>query len=278
MLRPLEFYKELIKQLDCRDKEVGHFFERSWYCIFNLHKEHLLYNPDILIVGSGLYGSVIAEKLASNGNNVLIIEKRNHIGGNCYDYIDEQSGILVSKYGAHIFHTNNEEVWKYVNKFSKWIEYKHKVYGKSGDKYFPVPINITTVNTICDTNIKNEEELNEYLDSVRDLSILEPKNSEEYCLSKFGKELYEKVIKEYTYKQWNKYPDELNPSVLQRISLRKSFEEGYFDDKYQALPEKGYTKFIENIINNKNILVLYNTDYEQFKKSIDLNNIYGSHR
>jgi UDP-galactopyranose mutase len=263
--RPLDYYVSLRKQLKLDNIELEKYLERAWYYIFNLHKEQIFSNPDFVVVGSGLSGSVIAERLSNHGK-VLIIEKREHIGGNCYDYIDSETNILVSRYGAHLFHTNNEDVWEYVNKFSEWFDYKHKVYGKIADKIFPIPININTVNILCNQSIKNEHEMNEYLDSVRDKSITDPKNSEEYCLMKFGKELYEKIIKEYTFKQWNKYPNELDASVLKRIPVRYDFSEGYFTDKYQALPKNGYTKFIENIVANDNILVLFNQNFFDLKE------------
>jgi UDP-galactopyranose mutase len=272
--RPLEFYKNLIKQLNHINPEVGHFFERAWYYIFNIHKDNIIKNPDFIVVGSGLSGVVLAEQLSEKTNKkVLIIEKRDHIGGNCYDYFDEETNIIISKYGAHLFHTNSDNVWDFVNKYSEWFEYKHKVYGKIDDKIFPVPINIKTVNLLCNLNIKNEEEMKEYLESVRDKTIIEPKNSEEYCLNKFGNDIYEKVIKYYTKKQWDKYPNELDVSVLKRIPIRYDFTEGYFNDKYQALPKYGYTNFINNIVNKTNICILYNTDFFEYKNKIDLKSI-----
>lgn len=268
LTRPKHFYEDLLKHLQTINPETGFYFERSWYYIFNLHKQNIINEPDVIVVGSGLSGVVVAEREAQKGNKVLIIEKRDHIGGNCYDYVDRETGIRVSKYGAHLFHTNNEQVWKYVNKFSEWIPYHHKVYGLIDDKIVPIPINIKTVNTLCNTNITNEQEMIEYLDSVRDKTITDPQNGEEYCLSKFGRDLYEKVIKDYTKKQWDKYPNELDVSVLQRIPIRYNFQEGYFNDKYQALPKDGYTSFIMNIVDNINIVAMYNTDYFDYSKNI----------
>jgi UDP-galactopyranose mutase len=261
--RSLDFYKGLLNQLEgLSNPEIGHYFERSWYYIFNLHKNDIITNPHILVVGAGLSGIVMAERLATEKNKrVLVIDKRYHIGGNCYDYIDSKTNIRISKYGAHLFHTNSEKVWEYINNFSDWKPYKHKVYGKIKEKIFPIPINIRTINILFDKNIQTKEQMIEYLDSVRDKTIVDPKNSEEYCLSKFGKELYEKVIKDYTKKQWDKYPNELDVSVLKRLPIRYDFSEGYFNDKYQVLPKNGYTEFINNIANNKKICVLYNTDY-----------------
>ena len=216
---------------------------------------------DILIIGCGLSGVVMAERFANKLNKkVLIIEKRDHIGGNIYDYIDEETNILMSKYGAHLFHTNNEIVWNYINRFSKWIRWDHEVVGVINDKLINIPVNINTVNVLCNENIKNTEEMNEWLNKNQ-IKYNEIDNSEKMGKSRVGNILYEKIFKEYTYKQWNKYPEELDPSVLARIPIRNDFDVRYFDDKYQVLPEKGYTKFIENILDNKNIKVLLNTNY-----------------
>jgi UDP-galactopyranose mutase len=216
---------------------------------------------DVLIVGCGLSGVVIAEKFASVLNKkVLIIDKRDHIGGNCYDYYDKDTNILMNKYGAHLFHTNSERVWEYVNRFDKWIRWDHEVYSMIENKLVNIPVNINTVNKICDQNIKNSEEMDKWLyeNQVKYDSIT---NSEEMAKSRVGDTLYEKMFKNYTYKQWEKYPHELDASVLARIPIRNNFDNRYFDDKYQGLPEKGYTHFIEKILDNKNITVKLNTDY-----------------
>lgn len=228
-------------------------------------------NKMYLIVGSGLSGSVIAERIANVLNEkVLIIEKLSHIGGNCYDYIDEETNILCNKYGAHIFHTNNEEVWQYINSFNtKWINWQHKVVSKVDDKYVPIPINITTVNELLNKNINDKNEMNEWL-KRNQISYENINNSEEMALSRIGTVLYNKLIKDYTYKQWNKYPIELDKSVLERIPVRNDNNCRYFNDKYEALPEKGYTKFIEELLNNELITVLLNTDYNEYKKTNDL--------
>ena len=223
--------------------------------------------PSCLIVGCGLSGVVIAERIANKiNNNVTIIEKRNHIGGNCYDYYDNETGILLNKYGAHLFHTNNEEVWKYINTFDKWIRWEHKVLTYTDDKFVSIPVNITTINELCEENLENENDVNKWLEKnqVKYNSI---NNSEEMAKSRIGNKLYEKLIKDYTFKQWNKYPNELDKSVLQRIPIRPNFDTRYFNDKYQALPEKGYTHFFTKILDNKNIEVKLNTDYFEHIKN-----------
>lgn len=218
---------------------------------------------DILIIGAGISGAVLAERYASTGKKVLIIEKRNHIAGNCYDYVDE-NGILVSKYGAHLFHTNDESVWEYVNKFSEWYSWEHRVIARVCDKTVPIPVNITTVNELFGTSIANENEMKTWLEEHRS-PIAKPSNGEEAVLSRVGPILYEKMFKHYTKKQWDKYPAELDASVLERIPVRTNFDDRYFSDTYQALPKGGYTKLFENILDNPNIEVLLETDYFDVK-------------
>ena len=219
-----------------------------------------------LIIGCGLSGVVLAERIANKLNQkVTIIEKRNHIGGNCYDYIDIETGILMNKYGAHLFHTNNEEVWKYINQFDEWKRWEHKVLTNTDNKLVSIPVNITTINELCDEHLQNENDVNEWLKNNQvKYDIIN--NSEEMAKSRIGNKLYEKLIKDYTFKQWNKYPNELDKSVLERIPIRPNFDTRYFNDKYQALPHKGYTHFFEKILDNKNIEVKLNTDYFEFIK------------
>ncbi|MFH7019205.1 UDP-galactopyranose mutase [Flavobacterium sp. FlaQc-47] len=220
-------------------------------------------NIDILIIGAGISGAVLAERYASIGKRVLIIEKRNHIAGNCYDYIDE-NGILVSKYGAHLFHTNEESVWEYVNQFSKWYPWEHKVVARVDDKTVPIPVNITTVNRLFNTNINSEEEMKNWLEENR-TAIESPSNGEEAVLNRVGAVLYEKMFKHYTKKQWDKYPAELDASVLNRIPVRYNYDDRYFSDTYQALPEGGYTQLFASILKHPNIEILLETDYFDVK-------------
>jgi len=221
---------------------------------------------DILIVGAGISGAVLAERYASIGKKVLIIEKRNHIAGNCFDYIDE-NGILVSKYGAHLFHTNDEEVWEYVNLFSEWYDWEHKVIARVDGKTVPIPVNITTVNTLFDEQIATESEMNAWLESNR-INFEKPANGEEAVLNRVGFELYEKMFKHYTKKQWDKFPAELDASVLERIPVRHNYDDRYFSDKHQALPKGGYTQLFEKILANPNIEVLLNTDFFDVKDEL----------
>jgi UDP-galactopyranose mutase len=228
---------------------------------------------DILIVGCGLSGIVIAERFANILNKkVLIIDKRDHVGGNVYDYIDKETNILVSKYGAHLFHTNNERVWEYINKFDKWVRWDHQVLGYVDDKLINIPVNINTVNTLCNENIQSSEEMDKWLEKNQ-IKYDNIDDSEKMGKSRVGEYLYDKIFKDYTYKQWNKYPNELDASVLARIPIRNDHDNRYFNDKYQVLPENGYSHFVNEILNNKNIEVKLNTDYFEFiKNNNEINN------
>ena len=215
----------------------------------------------ILVVGAGLSGSVIARHYADCGEKVVVLEKRNHIAGNCYDYRNE-AGILVSQYGPHIFHTKSDRIWDYVNRFCKWIPYIHRVAGTDGTKTFPVPINIETVNTIYGVELKDGDEMKEFL-ADKIIPCADPKNSEELSLARFGTEIYETIIKGYTQKQWNRSPTDLDPAVVARIPIRFSWEDQYFTDKFQALPENGYTAFVAEILAHENIDVRLSTSFTE---------------
>ena len=220
-----------------------------------------------LVVGCGLSGATIAERIANCLNErVIIIDKRKHIGGNCYDYVEKNTNIRINKYGAHLFHTNNKEVWDYVNKFSEWVRWEHKVLSKVDGKFVSIPVNITTVNELCGENLQTTEEMNEWL-KKNQIKYDKIENSEQMAKSRIGEELYNKLVKNYTYKQWNKYPNELDASVLARIPIRNNFDTRYFSDKYQALPKNGYTNFIRNMIKHDNIISLVNTSYADLKKN-----------
>jgi UDP-galactopyranose mutase len=227
---------------------------------------------DILIVGCGLSGVVIAERFANQNKRVLIVDKRDHIGGNVYDYIDSDTGILMNKYGAHLFHTNNDRVWEYVNRFSNWIRWDHEVVASVDRKLVSVPVNITTVNSLCGENLQTTAEMNAWLEKTQ-VKYEAIDNSEKMAKSRVGSVLYDKLIRDYTFKQWGKYPEELDASVLARIPIRNDFDTRYFTDKYQALPERGYTEFIKNILDNPNITVRVNTDYFEFTKDLDLSGV-----
>jgi UDP-galactopyranose mutase len=213
----------------------------------------------IAIVGAGITGAVIAERYASKGHTVHVFEKRDHIAGNCYDYIDENN-IIISKYGPHFFHTNNERVWDYIQQFATWIPYEVRVKSRVGEKIVPVPVNINTVNELFGLSLSTKEDMEHWL-KQNQVAIDNPSNSEEVALSRVGHQLYELMFKGYTTKQWERPPSDLNPSVLARIPVRDDWEDRYFTDKYQALPKGGYTKFIGEMFNSDLITVHLNRDF-----------------
>jgi UDP-galactopyranose mutase len=233
----------------------------------DLEREKDEYEYDVVVVGAGISGATVAERYADIGNKVLIIDKRDHIAGNCYDY--DMEGIRVNKYGAHIFHTNYEDVWEYVNRFSKWDAYEHKVVAKLGDKLVPVPVNITTINTIFGLNLDENTAPGWFVLHSGDSGKLQnPQNSEEACIARVGKQLYEMLFKPYTRKQWNKDPSELDPSILERIPVRHTFNDRYFSDKYEALPRYGYTEFVRKMLDHPNITIKLNTDFAKIKDKL----------
>jgi len=223
---------------------------------------------DLLIVGAGLSGAVIAERCSKElGMTSLIIDSRDHLGGNCYDYVEEH-GIRVSKYGAHLFHTKYERVWDYVTRFSEWMPYDHRVRGLVPDRngvkrLVPIPPVQATVNALYGESISSEEEMQAWYDSQRVPCPGEhPANSEEAALSRVGPELYESIFKHYTKKQWDKYPAELDASVMLRLPCRTSTDERYFGDDWQALPLRGYTRIFENmLLDDPNITLRLGVDY-----------------
>jgi UDP-galactopyranose mutase len=221
---------------------------------------------DIVCVGAGISGATLAERYASLGKKVLVIDKRDHIAGNCFDYVNEH-GILVSKYGPHYFHTNYDDVWRYVNQFTKFNEYQHRVLSYVDGKLVPVPVNIDTVNQLFGENITTEEQMKIWLENHTE-NIETPQNSEESSLRRVGRDLYEKMFKGYTKKQWDMYPSELEASVMDRIPVRTNHDNRYFTDIHQGVPEYGYTKMFENILKNPNIEVRLNTTYEEVEKEI----------
>jgi UDP-galactopyranose mutase len=224
---------------------------------------------DVLIVGCGLSGAVLAERFSSILNRkVLVIEKRNHVAGNCYDYT--QDGILVNKYGAHLFHTNDKGVWDYIQNFSEWVRWDHRVVGRVDGKLVPIPVNINTVNSLCGTNIKSQEEMRQWLSKVQ-IVPEKMENGEQMALSRVGKDLYQKIFHPYTWKQWNKYPKHLDPSVLARIPVRDDFDDRYFNDRFQALPRYGYTQFVKNMLSHPNIQIMLDTDFFGIQKDLEYN-------
>lgn len=217
---------------------------------------------NILIVGSGFAGATVANSLANTGFSIVIIDKRPHIAGNAHDHTDKD-GILIHKYGPHIFHTNSEKIFNYLSRFTKWNEYEHKVRSVISSKEYPFPINRNTVNALYNTNF-TEEETEKFFDCIR-IPIEHPKTSEEVVLNSVGRELYEKFFLNYTIKQWGLHPSELKAGVAARIPVRANTDDRYFTDKFQTMPADGYTKIFERMLDHPNITVRLNTDFFDVK-------------
>jgi UDP-galactopyranose mutase len=198
---------------------------------------------DYLIVGSGLFGSVFAQQCRENGLKVLVLEKRDHIGGNCYT--EERDGINCHLYGPHIFHTNDERIWNYINRFTEFHPYKHTVKVTHENDVFSFPINLLTLQQLW--GIRTPEEANQKIASVRK-DIKNPKNLEEWSLSQVGEDIYNIFIKGYTTKQWGKDPKDLPSSIIKRIPIRTNFDDSYFGDKFQGIPVGGYTQLFEKML------------------------------
>ncbi len=216
---------------------------------------------DYLIVGAGFAGSVMAERLASASNKrVLICDKRPHIAGNAYDHYNEH-GILVHKYGPHIFHTNSTEVFEYLSRFTEWRPYEHRVRASVDGMILPIPINLDTINRLYGMNLTSAQ-VQGFFDSIAELKdkVL---TSEDVVVSKVGRELYEKFFRNYTRKQWGLDPSELDASVIARVPVRTNRDDRYFTDTYQAMPLHGYTRMFERMLDHPNIKILLNTDYRE---------------
>ncbi|HYH00576.1 MAG TPA: UDP-galactopyranose mutase [Terriglobales bacterium] len=216
---------------------------------------------DFFIVGAGFAGSVLAERLAKVANKrVLICDKRNHIGGNAYDHYND-AGILVHKYGPHIFHTNSREIFEYLSNFTEWRQYEHHVLASVDGQLVPMPINLETINKMYNMNL-NSTEMEDFLRSVAEPRT-EVRTSEDVVVSRVGRELYEKLIRNYTRKQWDLDPSELEAAVTARLPIRTSRDTRYFTDVYQAMPLHGFTRMFENMLDHPNITIALNVDYRE---------------
>jgi UDP-galactopyranose mutase len=223
---------------------------------------------DFLIVGAGLSGAVLAERLGQEGKKVLIVDKRNHIGGNTFDYFNSD-GVLVHKYGPHIFHTNSPDVFNYLGRFTEWRPYEHRVLASVDGMMVPIPINMNTINILYGLNLSCDE-VSSFLNTKAEKKerIV---TSEDVVLSHVGKDLYEKFFKGYTRKQWGMDPSELDASVAARIPTRSNKDNRYFTDIYQAMPLHGYTRMFEKMLDHPNISIMLNTDFKDLEKWIPYN-------
>jgi UDP-galactopyranose mutase len=226
---------------------------------------------DYLIVGAGFAGSVLAERLANQANKkVLIIDKRDHIAGNAYDYYNND-GILIHKYGPHIFHTNSKEVFEYLSQFTLWRPYEHKVLASVDGQLVPIPINLNTINQLYGLNLSSADVESFFAERAEKVDRV--KTSEDVVVSKVGRELYEKFFRGYTRKMWDLDPSELDASVTARVPTRTNRDDRYFTDTYQAMPLNGYTQMFQNMLSHRNIKTMLNTDYKEIIDIIPYKNL-----
>jgi len=221
---------------------------------------------DYVIVGAGFSGAVVAAQMARNfGKRVMLLDRREHIGGNAYDHQNEH-GVLVHKYGPHIFHTNSKDVFDYLSLFTEWRDYEHRVLASVDGRLVPIPINLDTVNILHGLKL-TVDEMEAYLEKIAEKPPA-IRTSEDVVLSRVGRDLYEKMFRGYTRKQWGLDPSELDASVTARIPVRTNRDDRYFTDTYQAMPRHGFTRMFENMLDHPNITIVLNTDYRDVLKKI----------
>jgi UDP-galactopyranose mutase len=221
---------------------------------------------DYLVVGAGFAGAVIAERLAADaGKRVLICDKRPHIGGNAYDCYDD-AGVLVHRYGPHIFHTNSKDVYDYLSRFTEWRQYQHRVIALVDGQLLPIPINLDTINRLYGLSL-NSFELEAFF-AARAEKVERVRTSEDVIVSRVGRELYEKFFRNYTRKQWGLDPSELDASVTARVPVRTNRDDRYFTDTYQVMPRHGFTRMFERMLAHPNICIMLNTDHRDIEREV----------
>ena len=229
---------------------------------------------DFLVVGAGFAGSVVAERLAAGlDKSVLLCDRRDHIGGNAYDHFDP-AGILVHKYGPHIFHTNSPEIFNYLSRFTAWRAYEHRVLASVEGKLLPIPINLDTINNLYGLRL-NETEVEQFL-AARAIPCQSPRTSEEITLSRVGRDLYEKFFRNYTRKQWGLDPSQLDAQVAGRIPVRTNRDDRYFTDEFQVMPKHGFTRMFENMVDHRNIDLALKADYRELRDEIKFGHLVFS--
>ena len=224
---------------------------------------------DLLVVGSGFFGLTIAERAASAGKKVVVIDRRNHIGGNAYSEAEPETGIEVHRYGAHLFHTSNETVWEYVNRFTEFTSYVHKVYSNFKGEVYPLPINLGTINQFFRSAYSPDEARALIAEQAGEFDTKSAQNLEEKGISLIGRPLYEAFIRDYTSKQWQTPTTELPAEIISRLPVRYTYDNRYFNDTHEGLPVNGYTAWLEKMADHPNIEVRLNTDF--FDESQPLN-------
>ena len=224
-------------------------------------------DADLVVVGSGFFGLTVAERCANLfGTRVLVLERRDHIGGNAYSESEPQTGIEVHRYGAHLFHTSNERVWEYVNRFTSFTDYRHRVYTNFKGQIYPMPINLGTICQYFGRAFTPDEARALIAEQAAEVSS--PRNLEEKAISLIGRPLYEAFIRGYTAKQWQTDPKELPAEIITRLPVRYTFDNRYFNDKYEGLPVDGYTAWLERMADHPKIEIRLNTDFFDLKDDI----------
>jgi len=225
---------------------------------------------EVLIVGSGVFGLTSAYLLSKKGYKVSIIEKRDHVGGNAYSYRDQSTNIEIHKYGSHIFHTSNKEVWDFVNLFSSWLPYKHTVFTTARQMVYQLPFNLMTLNQVYEKVISPSKAMQMKFEFGKNFKISDEHNNnlEDKAISQVGKEVYELLIRGYTEKQWGLHPKELPPEIINRLPIRANYDSNYFTDTYQAMPSNGYGAFLSNLASATNASITLNTDWQQIRSHI----------
>ncbi|GAC1381189.1 MAG: UDP-galactopyranose mutase [Marmoricola sp.] len=233
-------------------------------------------NTDLVVVGSGLFGLTVAQQMAEQGRKVLVIDRRGHLGGNAYSEIDPGTGIEVHKYGAHLFHTSNERVWDYVNRFTAFTGYVHRVYSNHRGEVYPLPINLGTINQFFRAAYSPAEARELIKQQAAELEGKEPENFVEKGISLIGRPLYEAFIAHYTAKQWQTDPEKLSADIISRLPVRYTYDNRYFNDTYEGLPVDGYTAWMTRMADHPNIEIRLNTDFFDESQPINKASVVGN--
>ncbi len=224
---------------------------------------------DLIVVGSGFFGLTVAERAAAElGKKVLVLERRHHLGGNAYSEAEPETGIEVHRYGAHLFHTSNKRVWEYVNRFTEFTGYQHRVFGKYQGQVYPLPMNLGLINQFFGKSHTPDEARELIAKQASEFETANAQNLEEKAISLIGRPLYEAFIRAYTAKQWENDPKNLGADIITRLPVRYTFDNRYFNDTYEGLPVDGYTAWLEKMAEHENIEVRLNVDYFDVRERI----------
>jgi UDP-galactopyranose mutase len=226
-----------------------------------------LHNADVVVVGSGFYGLTVADQVAGLGRRVLVLEVRPHLGGNAYSELEPTTGIEVHRYGAHLFHTSNKRVWDYVNRFTTFTDYEHRVFSVSHGKVYPLPINLATICEYFGEYLSPDQARQLIAEHAAEITSV-PENLEEKAIASIGRPLYEAFVRGYTEKQWQTDPRKLPADVIGRLPVRFDFDNRYFSDRYEGLPTDGYTAWLQRMADRQGISVRLSVDYFDVREQI----------